>query len=264
MEPQHLRIDRDDRTGVVVVTLDQPPVNALDERSYAELTHVFDSFGHDRTTRAVVLAAAGRVFCAGGDIRATERRLAGGGDAGPRHQLDPGLAPRACLTAIRTCPVPVVAAVGGAAVGAGLAMVSQCDVILASSAARFGMTEINVGVLGGYTHLQRLVGPYKARAMYFTGELVEAAEMYRFGAIAEVTSPDELAVRARDVAEAIAAKSPVAVRLAKEAILRSEHLPVDQAYPIEQEYTARLSRFDDSAEARAAFLEKREPVFRWQ
>lgn len=261
MDLEHVRVEH--HGPVAVVTLDKPPVNALDERSYSELTYAFGTVAADRDTDAVVLAAAGRVFCAGADVRASGRRLAGGRHE-PRHQLDPGLAPREALTAIRACPVPVIAAVGGAAIGAGLAVLGQCDIIIASSAARFGMTEINVGVLGGYNHLQRLVGPYKARKMYFTGELVGADEFHRLGAVEEVTEPGRELEHARELAAVVAAKSPIGMRLAKAAILRTEDLPLERAYPIEQDYTARLARFEDSAEARAAFLEKREPVYRWR
>ncbi|MFG3022414.1 enoyl-CoA hydratase-related protein [Streptomyces sp. NPDC048254] len=264
MKLEHLSVEHDG--PVAVVTLDKPPVNALDDRTYAELTHVFGTIADDRSTRAVVLAAAGRVFCAGADVRASERRLGAEGistERPPAQQIDPGLAPRECFRAIRHCPVPVVAAVGGAAIGAGLAMISQCDVIVASTLARFGMTEIKVGVLGGYAHLQRLVGPYKARKMYLTGELVGAEELYRLGSVECVTEPADLLGEARRLAAEFAEKSPIAVRLAKDVILRTEDLPVEQAYPVEQDYTARLSRFEDAKEARRAFLEKRDPVFRW-
>jgi enoyl-CoA hydratase len=157
----------------------------------------------------------------------------------------------------------VIGAINGAAVGAGLCLVASCDILIASDRARFALTEINAGVLGGARHLQRLIGPYKTRRMFFTGEFVQAEEFYRLGAVEAVVPPDELMSTARELASKIAAKSPIGLRLAKESMNRVEDMPLKEGYRLEQDYTSRVTRYNDSAEARKAYLEKREPVWTW-
>ena len=121
-----------------------------------------------------------------------------------------------------------------------------------------------MGLLGASSHLLRLVGRYKAREMFFTGEVVSAAELYRLGAVRAVVPRDALMDAARELAATLAAKSPIALRLAKESMNRVEDLPLKEGYRTEQDYTARLRTFDDAAEARAAFLERRDPDWKWR
>jgi enoyl-CoA hydratase len=195
---------------------------------------------------AILTAPGDRVFCAGADIGESDRRY-------NRRELlpsesvadlvDPGEVVRDCFFSISGGTLPVIAAVNGAAVGAGVALVASCDIVIASSNAVFALPEIDVGVLGGGRHLQRLVGPLKAR---------------------EVVSPAELSATALSVARVIAGKSPLALRLAKQSMNRVEHLPLEDGYRLEQDYTARVSRLDDALEARSARLEKRDPAWTWR
>jgi len=257
---------------VAVVTLDRPPVNALDSQTFNELGETFESFSHDRSVNAVVLTAAGeRNFCGGVDLEDSPRRqrpdgraVDGGPQGDPADQIDPGKVVRRCFWGIYDCAVPVIAAVNGAAVGAGMALAASCDLIVASDKARFALREITVGVLGGVKHAQRLVGPFKAKRMFLTGEWVPAEEFYRLGAVEAVVRPDELLATALGLAESIAANSPIAVRLAKESANRVEFLGLQDGYRLEQDYTVRVNRHADSAEARRAFFEKREPRFSWE
>jgi len=108
------------------------------------------------------------------------------------------------------------------------------------------------------------VGRHKAREMFLTGELVSAEELHRTGAIKELVPRTQLLERARELAAVFAAKSPIALRLAKEAMNRTEFLPLKEAYRTEQDYTRRLIGFEDAAEARQAFLEKRPPEWKWR
>ncbi|MDE3204957.1 MAG: enoyl-CoA hydratase/isomerase family protein [Acidobacteriota bacterium] len=265
-----VQVDR--RGRVAVVTLDRPPVNALDSGAFAALAEAFESFGSDRSISAAVLTAAGdRIFCGGVDLEDSPRRMRpdgrqedGGPQGDPRDQLDSGAIVRRCFWSIHDCAVPVVAALNGSAVGAGVALLASCDLLVASSAARVALKEINVGVLGGYRHAQRLVGGWKARRMLLTGDWVAADELLRLGAAEEVVEPDQLLPAALGLAERIAANSPIAVRLAKESANRVEALDLHDGYRLEQDYTLRVSRFADSAEARMAFLEKRSPDFVWE
>jgi len=249
--------------GIATVVFDRPPVNAIDEPSMRRLGDTFNSFRDRRDVRVAIFTAIGdRAFMAGVDLNAAEGTEPA--EISPSRLVDPGAGARAAMWAITDCAVPVIAAVNGPAVGAGLAFAACCDIIVAAEGATFGTTEINVGLLGVSAHLSRLVGRYKAREMFFTGELVPAAELHRLGAVREVVPRDRLLSTARALAATLAAKSPIALRMAKAAMNRVEHLPLKEAYHTEQDYTDRLMRYDDAAEARAAFLEKRDAVWKWR
>jgi enoyl-CoA hydratase len=177
---------------------------------------------------------------------------------------DPARLARDAMWAITDCAVPVIGAINGPAIGAGVAFAACCDMLVAAEHATFGTLEINVGLLGASAHLSTMVGRHKAREMFFLGEKVPADELCRLGAIREVVPLEELAATARELADRLAAKSPIALRLAKESMNRVEHLPLKEAYRTEQDYTARLLGFDDAAEARQAYLDKRDPQWRWR
>lgn len=249
---------------VATVTLDRPPVNAITRSTMVEIAQVFAELGADRDVRVVVFTGAGdRAFMAGVDLRTV-----GSDDRGPDVPAalvtDPARAARDAMWAITDCAVPVIAAVNGPALGAGLAFAACCDIILAAEEATFGTTEINVGLLGASSHLSLLVGRHKARELFFTGEVVPAAELYRLGAVRAVVPRARLADEAAALAASLAAKSPIALRLAKEAMNRVEWLPLKDAYRTEQDYTRRLLGFEDASEARAAYMEKRAPEWRWR
>jgi enoyl-CoA hydratase len=256
----NVRVDVSDH--VAVVTLDRPPVNAVDHAALAALTDAFRDLADDREVRVVIFTAAGeRAFMAGLDLRAEVPAI---DDTAPRFVTDPGLAAREPMWAILDCPVPVIGAINGPALGAGLAFAACCDMLVAAEHATFGTTEINVGLLGASAHLSRMVGRYKAREMFFTGEQVTAAELHRLGVVRRVVPSAELLAAAQELAATLAAKSPLAMRLAKESMNRVEDLPLRDGYRVEQDYTARLQRFDDAREARQAFLEGRDPEWRWR
>ena len=255
--------DVDISDDIATVTFDRPPVNAIDRASMADLGEIFLSFQDRKDVRAAILTATGeRAFIAGIDLRTYGKDEPE--DPPVTRVLDPGSIARNAMWAITDCPVPVIAAVNGPAIGAGLAFVACCDMIVAADNATFGTTEINVGLLGASAHLSRLVGRYKAREMFLTGEMVPASELYRIGTIRAVVPHADLAGTARELATTLATKSPIAMRLAKEAMNRVEDLPMKDAYRIEQDYTARMQRFEDAAEARTAFAEKRDPQWKWR
>jgi enoyl-CoA hydratase len=260
----HVRVEIAD--DVATVIFDRPPVNALDAQAFGDIAAAFNGLARSKDAKVAIFTAGGdRIFCAGVDLNDSARRhsLAGSGDADIVDVLDSGAIVRNCFWAILDCPLPVIGAINGAAVGAGVAMAACCDVVVASDRARFAMTEINAGVLGGGRLLQRMVGPAMARRMFFTGEFVAAAELERRGAIDRVVSPDELLPAARQLALVMASKSPLGLRLAKESLNRVEDLPVKEGYRLEQDYTNRMTRFNDSIEARRAYLEKRDPEWTW-
>jgi enoyl-CoA hydratase len=256
-----------------VVTIDRPPVNALDHTTFAEIAQTFTALSSSRDASVAILRAApdARVFCGGVDLQDSPRRFRPDGrfeDGGPqgdaRYQVDPGRVVRDCFWSIYDCGIPVIAAVDGKTIGAGVALVASCDMIVASRRASFALTEINVGVLGGVRHAQRLVGPFLAKRMFLTGEFIDADELYRRGTIEAVVESDQLMDTAHSIARRIAAKSPIAVRLGKESANRVEALSLQDGYRLEQDYTGRVRRHADADEARMAFFDKREPAFRWE
>jgi enoyl-CoA hydratase len=247
---------------IATVTLDRPPVNAIDNETYGEIVDVFESFADDRDVRVAILTAAGRrAFIAGVDLKTYGTAAA---EPPARFVVDPARPARDAMWAITDCAVPVIGAINGPAVGAGLALAACCDILIASENATFGTTEINVGLLGASAHLSLLVGRHKAREMFFTGEQVPADALHRLGAVRAVVAPDDLSSAARDLAATLAEKSPIAMRLAKESMNRVEFMPLKDAYRTEQDYTARLRRYEDATEARDAFLEKRPPQWKWK
>jgi enoyl-CoA hydratase len=264
-----LRVEIADHIATVI--LDRPPVNATTHDTFLEVTDVFRRLSEDPEVRVVVLTGNGPHFCAGADLKAgSVRKVVTSSDgemlsrAGATAITDSGHITRDAVWSILDCSVPVIAAVHGAAIGSGLAFASVCDLVIAADDATFGMTEVNIGMLGGSSFLMRMMNYGRARYMFFTGELVSAAQMLEWGAVLEVTTREQMLPRAYEVAARIASKSPIAMRMAKESLLRCESLHVKDAYRIEQDYTRRLVRFEDSAEAQRAWVEKRTPEFKWR
>ena len=244
---------------IATVTLDRPPVNAITRSTMVELRDVFRSFRRRSDVRVAIFTGAGeRAFMAGVDLKTFDTD-----DTEPDPD-DPGRLPRRALRAVYSCPVPVIAAVNGPALGAGLAYAAVCDIILAAEHATFGTTEINVGLLGASAHLNLLLGRPFVRELFLTGVPAPAAELHRLGAVNRVLPVEELMPAARELAGSLAAKSPLAVRLAKQALNETEFLPLLEAYKTEQQYTRRLLEHPDSQEARQAFAEKRDPVWTWE
>ena len=195
----HIRIEIVER--VATVTLDRPPVNALSYQTFEEIAQAMEllSSGRDASVIVFRVAEGARLFCGGVDLNDSPRRHRPDGraeDGGPqgdaRDQVDPGRIARRCFNSIYECGLPVIAAVHGKCIGAGVAIVASCDLVVASTEASFALTEINVGVLGGVRHAQRLCGPFLAKRMFLTGEFVTADEIHRRGGIEAVVEPDQL------------------------------------------------------------------------
>ncbi len=236
--------------GIAEVLLNRPPVNALDSAGWAQLAEVVRSLGEDSALRVIVIAALGRGFCAGVDIK----ELAA--DAALITKVNRGCYD--AFAAIHDCPVPVIAAAHGFVLGGGIGIVGSCDIIFASEDATFGLPEIDRGALGAASHLLRMFPIQTVRRMLYTGEPISAAEAYRLGALEAVVKRDALQPQARALAERIAAKSPRAVRLAKESLNGIELLDVKKSYRFEQGFTLELYTSPDSREARDACVQKRD------
>ncbi len=253
-ELKTLLLDVQDR--VATVTLNRPPVNAQNAEMRAELTALFDELSDRDDVMAVVITGAGKVFCAGADIRERPNLGATPGAYGRHNRLV-----RETHNAIVECSKPVVAAVNGAALGAGFGLVMASDIWVMSDEAYVSMPEINVGLAGGVSYLQRHFSQSRARRMFFTGMQVSAAELYRLGLVEACLPAAELMPYAMGIAHEMASKAPVAIRLAKEAARMTLAMPQREAYRYEQSNTLALSKTEDSKEAQRAFLEKRKPVY---
>lgn len=241
---------------VAVVTLDRPPVNALGAEIRETLLQTFDSLQERGDVAAIVLTAHGKVFCAGADLK---EKATLGQRPGDRTRAD--RLTRELFFAILDSGKPVIAAVNGAAMGAGFVLASCCDMIVAANTALFAMPEIDVGQGGGASFLRRILPASKVRRLVLTGERIPAAELYRLGAIEECVEPARLMETAVGIASVIASKSPVAVRSIRGSFSAVEELGLREGFRLEQNYSKDLTRSADAKEARSAFLEKRKPHF---
>jgi enoyl-CoA hydratase len=241
---------------VATLTLNAPPVNALTRTLNDELTLALDRISEMDEVRAVVLTGAGKVFCAGADLKGRAEVIKGPGDL-PAHSRRT----RECFHAIRECAKPVVVAINGAALGSGLAMVASSDILVASEKTTLGMPEVDVGLLGGGRHAMRLFSHSRLRRMALTGMRVGGPELYRLGVVEACVAPEDLMPTALEIARTIAAKSPVATRMFKHTLNTIEDLSLRDGYRYEQDMTAQIGKTEDAREAQRAFAEKRAPVF---
>ena len=241
--------------GVATVTMDRPPVNAVDLVMYRELRDLFvdiDQIGPG--VRAVVFTGEGRHFCAGNDLDDFATMDSGNVRERMFHV-------REAFFAIQECGVPVVGAVAGAALGTGLVLAASCDFVVAAEDASFGLPELSVGVHGGARHLGRLVGQPMVRWMFLTGQRLSGAEMLALGAVIAVVPRDELLARATAEAERIAAYSPTAVRMGKRGLNEIEFDDIRRGYEHEQGLTARMMDEPDSKIALEASRAGETPIY---
>ena len=250
---EHLEIEAGD--GIVTVWLNRPPVNAVHVELYDELRQAFtypDDLADD--VRVMILAGRGKHFCAGNDLDEFATMTPANADERMWHV-------REAFFAIQDCPVPVIGAVQGTAVGTGLALAASCDYVIAADDARIGLPEITVGVMGGARHLARWVSTPTVRRAFFTGIPLPAAELHRLGAIHAVVPLAELRQAGLAEAAIVAGCSPTAMRVAKRGLNAIEHAGIKPGYAYEQRLTAQMSGHPDSKEALAASRERRDPKY---
>ncbi|MFF1925032.1 enoyl-CoA hydratase family protein [Streptomyces sp. NPDC058221] len=217
--------------GVAVVTVDYPPVNALPVQGWYDLADAVRAAGTDLAVRCVVLAAEGRGFNAGVDIKEMQRAT------GPEALIGANRGCFEAFAAVYECEVPVVAAVQGFCLGGGIGLVGNADAIVASEDAAFGLPELDRGALGAATHLARLVPQHLMRTLYYTSRTVTARELHGHGSVWDVVPRDRLAAAAQDLAREIAAKDGYLIRLAKAAINGIDPVDVRRSYRFEQGFT---------------------------
>jgi enoyl-CoA hydratase/carnithine racemase len=248
--------------GVLLMTLNRP------DRMNSMTTQMFDEFeelAHDLRKpddlRALILTGAGRAFCAGFDLDDADELA----ELTPMGMLDRQETAARSLARLRGVPIPVIAAVNGAAAGGGFALALAADIRLASPKARFNAAFVRIGLsagdLGTSWHLPRLVGPGRAAEIAYSGRFVDAEEAERIGLVNRVVPADSLIDEALAMAAQIAANSPGGVQLSKRALQANLDTPFSAALELENRGQALLTRGEDMPEALEAFREKREPNF---
>src|SRR5580704_16000674 len=241
--------------GVAEVVMDNPPVNALNVAGWFELADIVRRLGTDPEVRALILAADGRGFNAGVDIKEMQAQ------EGYAALIGANRGCYAAFAAVYECEVPVIAAVNGFCLGGGIGLVGNSDIIIAAEDATFGLPEVDRGALGAATHLARLVPQHKMRAMVYMATTATAQELHHFGSVLAVVPKDQLRAKAREVAANIAAKSGTVIRRAKESINGIDPVDVKRSYRFEQGFTFELNLSGVSDEARQAFVDKRDAEF---
>jgi enoyl-CoA hydratase len=235
--------------GIAEVVIDFPPVNALPVQGWRDLAAAVTAAGAEPATRAVILAAEGRGFCAGVDIKEMQRA------EGHEALIGANQGCFAAFAAVYDCPVPVIAAVHGFCLGGGVGLAGNADIVVAADDATFGLPEVDRGALGAATHLARLVPQPLMRAMVYTCRTVTARQLLSFGTVLEVVPPDQLRAAARALAEEIAAKDPAVIRLAKQSLNGIDPVDVKRSYRYEQGFTFELNLAGAGDKARQAFVD---------
>lgn len=253
--PETLAVLPPDR-GVRLITLQRPEaLNALNTRLLGELAQELDDAEHDPQTRVVVITGSRKAFAAGADLNEmAERDLVGILDD-PRQTH---------WQRITRFPKPLIAAVNGFALGGGCELAMHADILIAGEDARFGQPEINLGIMpgaGGTQRLLRAVGKSLAMQMVLSGEAIDARHALRAGLVSEVTQPEFTVERALAIARVIAGKAPLALRLAKEALLKAQDTDLASGLRFERHAFTLLAGTRDREEGLAAFREKRTPEF---
>lgn len=251
---QHILVERNEQIGVV--TLNRPKeLNALNFSLVGELVDVLEELDRDQTIRCIVITGAGeKAFAAGADIKEISAKspidmMVGGFEAWER---------------IRRIRTPMIAAVGGYALGGGCELAMHCDMIIASENARFGQPEILLGVIpgaGGTQRLARTLGKYRAMEMVLTGAQISAQEMANHGLVNRVVPKGEHLSEAMKLAQTIVAQPPIAIRLAKESVLAAFETSLEAGLAVERKNFFLLFATEDMREGMRAFMEKRKATF---
>ncbi len=243
--------------GYAIIQLNRPEVmNAINIALMKELVEALDEMEKENDIRCVILTGSEKAFAAGADIKEMA-------DASTVEMLQRDMFSR--WDRIRKFKKPIIAAVGGYALGGGCELALTCDIIIASESAKFGQPEISIGVIpgaGGTQRLTRAVGKYKAMEMVLTGTMITAEEAKQWGLVVKVVPNEILLEEAKNLAKTIASKPSVAVQLGKEAILKAFDTTIESGLEFERKNFYMLFSTEDQKEGMRAFVEKRKPKWK--
>lgn len=254
---QYVKLTKEER--IAIITIDHPPVNALNTPTMAELGKVLDEIKSDDSVKAAIITGAGQfAFVAGADINeiaqlksaAEAEKVASSGQA--------------IITKIEKLGKPVICAINAVCLGGGNELAMACDIRIASDKARFGQPEVNLGIIpgfGGTQRLPRLVGRAKAKELILTGDMITAQEALRIGLINKVVSEGEVLKQAKDLAKKILSKGQVSIAASIKAIDEGIKMTIEDGLALEAKLFGQISETHDMKEGLKAFLEKRQPKF---
>ncbi len=239
---------------VAVITFNRPEaMNALNNQTRAEFAAAIAEVAADDEIKVLILTGSGKAFVAGSDIKEFNKTT-----PFAAHNI------KRLGEMVEKLEKPVIAAVNGFCLGGGCEIAMGCDIIIASEKAKFGQTEINIGIIpggGGTQRLQRLIGACRAKELIFTGDIIRAEEADRIGLVNRVVPMDDLMPTAKELAKKIATKSAAALKLAKQAVNYGMQSTLESGLKYEYEMYALALTLEDKAEGVNAFLEKRAPKF---
>jgi enoyl-CoA hydratase len=255
LEPKNIIVEKRGKVGII--TLNRPAVkNALNTQLMQELVDALKNFEQDSDVNAVVITGSSQFFSSGADIREMAEK-------GVSETYLSGLSEY--WQSVAHFKKPLIAAVNGYAYGGGLELVMACDIVVCSEDAKFAQPEIKLGIMpgaGGTQRLPRIVGKHRALEMILTGEPISAQEAYMLGLVNKVVPQDAVKDEALRIAELIAEKAPVAVRAAKEAVVKGLDMGVEEGLAFERSLFSLLFGTQDQKEGMKAFIEKRKPEFK--
>ncbi|MBI1360054.1 MAG: enoyl-CoA hydratase/isomerase family protein [Alphaproteobacteria bacterium] len=235
--------------GVIVVTLDSPPMNPLGERMRARFIDILDEVTTTSDFRVLVITGRGKAFCSGDDLKSSS--IASSGTAGFGQLLE----------RLDQLPQPIVGAINGWCIGGGFELALCCDIRVASDEAQFVCAGVNMGLMASAYRLPRLIGEARAKAMLLTGLPVDATTAERYGLVTAAHPANDLLPSALQLAQRIASRAPLSVEATKSLAGRASDLSREEAGTIQKSVVTRLRESEDHREAVAAFREKRDPVF---
>jgi enoyl-CoA hydratase len=245
--------------GVGLLKINRPKaMNALNEELFSEFKSFLSKISEDNNLRCLIITGEGdKSFVAGADIKEMQ-------DMSPEQAKILSNRGQEIFNEIEQLPVPVIACVNGFALGGGMELVLACDFVVSSNKAKYGLPEVSLGLIPGYGGTQRLarsIGIHRAKMMTLTGNIYSAQELYEWGLISKLVSPEELLEETQNIASVIAQRAPVAVAKTKASINAMRDLSITDGLEMEQDYFSSLFSTQDFITGVNAFIEKKKPVF---
>jgi enoyl-CoA hydratase len=244
----------------LIVKINRPQVlNALSKNTFLELENILNDFAETDHYRVMIITGEGdRAFSAGGDIKALNQMDSNDATsfAAMTHRI---------LEKIENIPKPIIAAVNGLALGAGCDLTIACDIVIASEKARFGEPPAGLGIttpFGGTQRLPRIVGPKKAKQLFFTGEIIDAEKAFSIGLVNMIVKHEELMIETMKLVDTILERAPIPIGYFKQLVNFSSYGNISEGDNLERELFAKCFDTEDKIEGMAAFLEKRKPKFK--